>query len=163
MAIDQIVRINNVPFSWTSCLFLLDRLPVIGFTKVDLKEKRDRKAVRGSTQDGKPLGFTDGRYEVSGLSLVMLRQSWDAITTYATQQTGTPSFGDWIFALTVQVSEPAVLGINPITSTVSGCRFGEPQNAHEEGIDELLTAVECVAEFATHDGKRLWSGKSVVQ
>ena len=169
-AIDQIVRINRIPYSWTDVGFRVAGAsggapyPLSGFTKVSYKEKRERKLVYGSTQDGKPLGITDGKYSIESLSLEMLRQTWDALTDYACSQTGTPSYGDWIFTLTIQVYNPRLSAIvTPITDVISGVRLGVGvEKAHQEGIDELIVACECIAEFATEDGKQLWTAKSPI-
>jgi hypothetical protein len=151
----QIVRINHTVFSWTSCRFLIDGQPWAGLVSVDYEEKRERKVVYAGRQDGTPLGWTAGKYSVPSFTMKFLKASWNDLTDYLTV-TGLGSYGDATWNFLLQTVEP-VIGAVPITRIGDPCVVIGAKEAHEEGIDELVTEVEvgCLAMLV--NGKRLWS------
>jgi hypothetical protein len=85
----------------------------------------------------------------------MLKDSADAFTDYLTIQ-GLGSYGDAEFTLQAQCIEP-VAGSGAITATLETCTIDGKKDAHEEGVDELLTEFEIGCLQLTENGKQLWS------
>lgn len=151
----DVIRVNSIVYSWTSTLFKFDGQPWQGVLSMDYEQKRERKVVYGARQDGQPLGVTSGKYEVPSFSMKMLKDSADNLTDYLSVK-GLGSYGDADFTILVQVVEP-VLGAFPITVLASPCWITGKKDAHEEGIDELVTEFEVKTLALVENGKRLWS------
>ncbi len=151
----DIVRINDTPYSWTSCRFTFDLQPYIGLKDVTYEETRERKLVHGARRNGKPLGMTSGKYQVGQFSFQILPESWDILTTYLTLK-GLGSYGDASFAFGAQYVEP-VIGAIPMTTLITGCKVTGVKSAHAEGTDELVKEITCMALDLTENGKMLWS------
>lgn len=151
----DIVRVNNIIYSWTSCRWAFDLIPYNGIVSVDYEEKRNRKIVWGANRSGTPLGITSGKYEPGMLNVRMLRDSFDKLTTFFTAK-GLGSYGDAEFAFTGQYVEP-VPGALPQTVLATSCYIVGVKDAQQEGIDELCTDVAIQPLGFVRNGKRLWS------
>ncbi len=151
----DVIRINHTLYSWTSCSFKIDGQPWKGVLSLDYEQKRERKVVYAANQDGTPLGKTAGKYSVGGVSLKMLRDSADALTTYLTGK-GLGSYGDAEFGILIQTVEP-VIGSIPLTASLEVCTIDGKKDAHEEGVDELVTEFDIGCLQMTENFKRLWS------
>jgi len=151
-------RLNDTPFSATSCSWNIALAPFVGITALSYSEKRERKFVHASRKDGTPLGITNGKYSVDGLSMTMLRSSFQRLIEILTVQ-GFGSYGDARFPIIATYSEPLALlaGVPPITVAVAGARITGVKDSYAEGIDELVTEVEMTALAITRNGLRLWS------
>lgn len=162
------LRVNSSIYSWTSCLQKIDNSPISplsnrpwGIVALDFEQKRERKVVYRNRQDGKPAGKTSGKYSVEGCSIKMLRESAQDLRDYLQIVKGitvTPrgSYGNAVFEIIVQVSEP-VPGHIPLTYILSDCTIDGDKDAHEEGIEELVTefTIGCLAIEV--NGRNLWS------
>jgi len=151
------VRVNNTVYSWTSCKFAIDGMPTGGIVAVDYEQKRERKIVYSNRQDGTPVGWTSGKYSVPSFSIKMLRSWADTFTTYLTA-IGLGSYGDAEWAFSAQLIEPALpIPALPLILLGSPCTIIGEKDAHEEGIDELLTEYDIACLAMTKNGKQLWS------
>lgn len=151
----DVIRVNHTLYSWPSCSFKIDSQPFEGIVELNYEQKRERKVVYAAKRDGRPLGKTAGKYSVPSLTLKMLRDSADALTTYLSAK-GLGSYGDPEFGMMLQVAEP-VVGALPITVLMETCTIDGKKDAHAEGIDELVTEFEIGCLQLTENGKRLWS------
>jgi hypothetical protein len=151
-------RLNDVPYSATSCSWNIALAPFIGITRLDYSEKRDRKMVHGSRRDGTPLGITAGKYFIENLSITMLRSSFQRLAELLTPL-GLGSFGDARFPIIATYSDVSAQlnGVPPITVDIQGCRIVGVKDGYQEGTDELVTDVEMMGLTLTRNGLRLWS------
>ncbi len=151
-------RLNDVPFSATSCSWNIALAPFVGITALNYSEKRERKLVHASRRDGTPLGMTSGKYSVDSLSMTMLRSSFQRLVEVLTL-VGLGSYGDARFPIIATYSEPLALaaGVLPVTIDIAGCRITGVKDGYQEGIDELVTEVEMMAMALTRNQLRLWS------
>lgn len=151
-------RLNDVPYSATSCSWTIAGAPFIGITALSYSEKRERKLVFASRRDGTPLGITSGKYSVDALSITMLRSSFQRLVEVLTL-VGLGSYGDARFPIVATYSEPlaSLVGVIPITALISGCRVTGVKDSYSEGTDEAVTEVEMMAMSLTRNGTRLWS------
>lgn len=151
-------RLNDVPYSATSCAWSIALAPFVGITALDYEQKRERKLVHASRKDGTPLGMTNGKYSVGNLSITMLRSSYQRLIEILTPL-GLGSYGDARFPIIAQYSEPlaTLSGVLPITVAITGCRIVGEKDGYQEGIDELVTQVDLMALAMTRNGLRLWS------
>lgn len=132
------IRINGVPYSWTSCSFRWNGIPFgEGVQSFDYEQTRERKIVYGSRKDGTPIGKTAGKYSVAPLTLKMLR-SHATIWKSALSPLGLLSYGDADFVLSLQLFEP-VPGAVPSVMTFAGCTIDGEKGSQAEGTDELVT------------------------
>ncbi len=139
----NIVRVNRVPYSWTSCAHFFNGLPYKGLTGVTFKESREVKLVHAAQQDGTPLGITSGIYKVENLSFTLLRDSASALLADLTLF-GLGSYGDAEFVYIMQLFEPVIPpGIPSLPSNViiAGCRITGVEEKQEMGSDELVTEI----------------------
>ncbi|HEX8795454.1 MAG TPA: hypothetical protein VF765_31105 [Polyangiaceae bacterium] len=151
----DIVRINHTNLSWTSLVFKIDNQPWQGIVSLDYEQKRERKVVYASRQDGRPLGKTSGKYSVPSFTMKMLKDSALALKAYLSIK-GLGSYGDAEFGMQIQATEP-VLGVLPITISAETCTIDGDKDGYEEGIDELLTEFTIGCLQLTENGLRLWS------
>ena len=151
-------RLNDVPFSSTSCSWQIAGAPFIGITALSYSEKRERKFVHASRRDGTPLGIVSGKYSIDALSMTMLRSSFQRLIEILTGL-GQGSYGDAKFPIFATYSEAQALanGVLPITVDIQGARITGVKDGYSEGIDELVTEVEMTALLLTRNGLRLWS------
>lgn len=139
-----LVRINHVPYSWTSTAHFFSGLPYKGITAVTFKETRELKLVHAAQQDGTPLGLTAGIYKVENLSFTMLRLSAATLMADLTIL-GLGSYGDAEFNYLLQTFEPVVPPQPPISTLISGIRITGVEEKQEVGSDELVTEFTCQA------------------
>jgi hypothetical protein len=149
----DIIRVNNTIVSWNSFSFKIDGIPYTGITAFDYDQKRTRKVVYGAKRDGTPLGKTSGKYEVQPITLTMLRDSFDKLTTYLTTK-GLGSYGDAEFTFIAQYIEPLQ---PPITVIGAGCTIDGDKDSNAEGTDELVTEVTIGCLRLLKNGKSLAS------
>ncbi len=151
----DILRVNNVIYSWSSHSAKFDGVPYNGILDVKHSQKRERKVVWGMKRNGTPLGKTSGKYSTGGITLKMLADSYDKLTTQMTLK-GLGSYGDAEFVFALQLAEP-VPGAIPITKIWTGCTIDGEDEGTSEGVDEATVDVEIGALEFTQNGKRLWS------
>lgn len=158
MSVD-IVRVNNTIYSWNSCLQKVDNSPSTGIVEVSYEQKRERKIVYAGRKDGRPLGWTIGKYSAPTFTLKMLKDTAEAFTDYLTTQ-GKGSYGDAEFGYMLQIAEP-VQGSRPLTISAPICVITGKKDSAAEGIDELVTEFELATLFFIENGKRLFSAQRV--
>lgn len=149
-------RLNDQPFSATSCSWDIALAPFVGVTHLGYSEKRERKLVHGSRRDGTPLGITAGKYSVDALSITMLRSSAQRLFELLTPL-GLGSYGDAVFPIIARYFEPLRPFVPPIVLDIEGCRITGVKDDYQEGIDELVTEIELMGLAITRNGLRLWS------
>ncbi len=142
----NLFRLNNVPYSWTSCAHFFNGLPYKGLTGCSFKETREVKLVHAAQQNGMPLGMTSGIYKVESLSFTMLRDSAHALLADLTVL-GLGSYGDAEFVYVNQLYEPVVPPSLPSNVIISGCRVTGIEEKQEMGSDELVTEITCGAMY----------------
>jgi hypothetical protein len=158
------LRVNQTIHSWNSCLEKIDNQlssPTSGkpwaIVALDFEEKRERKLVHRNRQDGRPAGYTEGKYEVTSCSLKMLRASAQDLIDYCMLPTnGNGSYGDASLQILLQISEPVPRG-NTITYVLNSAAIQGVKESHEEGIDELVTEFDLKVLTMTRNGAQLWS------
>lgn len=150
----DLIRVNGTPYSWNSCSFTIDGAPYVGVTSMEFGQKRERSTVYGSRRDGTPLGKTTGKYSVPNVTMTMLRDSYDALTTQLTAK-GLGSYGDAEFTIVVKIFEP---GVNiPSVYVLSRCTIEEEKHGNTEGVEALTTDVTIHCLNVTLNGKQLAS------
>lgn len=151
-------RLNDTPYSATSCSWTIAGAPFVGITALSYSEKRERKLVYASRKDGTPLGMTSGKYSVDSVSVTFLRSSFQRLVEVLSLQ-GLNSYGDARFPIVATYSEQlaTLAGVLPITVLITGCRVTGVKDSYSEGIDEAVTEVEMMALALTRNGTRLWS------
>lgn len=157
----NLFRLNQVPYSWTSCAHFFNGLPYKGITGVTYKETREVKVVHAAQQDGTPLGITSGIYKVENVSFTMLRDSAHAFMADMTAF-GLGSYGDAEFLYMLQLFEPSVpVPSLPSTTLLTGCRITGVEEKQELGSDELVTEFSVQAMFCIRTlagvPMKLWS------
>lgn len=155
----DIVRVNNTIYSWNSCLQKIDNSPFIGIVDTAYEQKRERKIVYAGRKDGRPLGWTAGKYSAPTFTIKMLKDSAEAFTDYLTTQ-GNGSYGDAEWGYLLQIAEP-VKGSRPLTISAPICVVVGKKDGAAEGIDELVTEFEIATLFFIENGKRLFSAQRV--
>lgn len=149
-------RLNDQPFSATSCTWNIALAPFVGVTHLGYSEKRERKLVHGSRRDGTPLGITGGKYSVDSLTITMLRSSAQRLIEILTVL-GLGSYGDAVFPIVAKYYEPLRPQVPPIVVDIEGCRITGMKDDYQEGIDELVTDIDLMGLALTRNGMRLWS------
>ena len=149
----DLIRINNTILSWNSTSFKFDGVPYNGILGFDYDQKRERKVVHAAKRDGRPLGKTAGKYTVPTMTLTMLRDSADKLTTQMTLK-GLGSYGDAEFIVIAQYIEPLQL---PVTVICTGCTIDGEKDSNQEGVDELTTEFTIGCLEVIKNGKRLAS------
>jgi len=149
----DIIRLNNTIYSHGSCQWKFDATPYDGINSFDFEEKRTRKVVYAARKAQRPVGWTQGKYEVPPLKLVMLKESGNRLLTQMTLK-GLGSYGDAEFNITMQCIEP---GNVPITHVFDPVCITGVKDTTAEGIDELMTEFELACLSITRNGMRLWS------
>jgi hypothetical protein len=140
----NLVRINRVPYSWTSCTHFFAGFPYKGIVASDFTDTREPVLVQDGQQDGVPIGMTSGLYKVDGVSFTLLRDSAAALLTDLTVL-GLGSYGDAEFPYMLQLFEPTVSLSLPQTTMISGCRIVKVQDTQEKGSEALVTKIDCMA------------------
>ena len=153
-----ITRLNDVPYSATSCSWRIAGAPYVGITSLSYSEKRERKLVHGSRKDATPLGITSGKYSVDGLSITFLRSSFQRLIELLAPL-GAGSYGDATFPIIATYSDvqASIRGATPIVILIEGARITSVKDSRDEGFDELTTEVEMMAMAMTRNGHRLYS------
>jgi len=158
-----VTRVNNVPYSWTSCAHFFNGFPYKGITKVNYKESRKRIYVPSAAQDGTPLGITSGVYRVESVSFTLSRDSWEQGLATELTALGLGSYGDASFDYLLTLNEPGTISL-PSSTVIGGCvieEVEEDQEFSEDGGPYLVTVLTCkaIAVFKTSNGVplQLWS------
>lgn len=151
----NLVRINDIVYSWASTAFTWNGFPVRGILELSFEQKRERKVVYAANQSGRPIGKTSGKYSVPSCTVKMLKDTADSLTTDLTAL-GLGSYGDAVSVITVHAVEP-VVGSLPLIAVLSGVTIDGKKDAHVEGIDELVTEFELGVLNVIENGKVLWS------
>lgn len=151
----NLVRVNNTIYSSTSTVMNIDGEPWTGFKSIDYEQKRTRKVVHAGRQDGRPVGWTAGKYEGPTLKLKFLKDSASALKVDLAAQ-GAGSFGDHEFTFLLQCVEP-VIGLLPITLVGNPCVIIGEHESREEGSDEIVTEFDVACLNLIENGLALWS------
>lgn len=149
------LRVNNTRYSWTSSRAIVEGIPVSGIVGVDFEETRERKIVYSNRQDGTPVGWTSGKYEVKSFKLKFLKE-YAQTFKQGLALLGAGSFGDAEFSLGLQCVEP-VIGAIPITLVAFPCTIVGRRETREEGIDELVEEFDLKVLQLIEGGLPLWS------
>lgn len=149
----DIIRVNDTIYSWNSCSFKLEGVPYVGVLGFDYEQTRERKVVYAARRDGTPLGKTSGKYAVPSMTIKVLKDTWDLMSTQLTAL-GLGSYGDADFVWIAQMVE---LGSLPVTVVCSGCSITGVKAAHEEGVDELVVELTVTCLSIVENGKALFS------
>lgn len=157
----DIVRLNSTILSWNSCRFAVNLVPFTGIVGCDFEDKRDGELVWGAKRDGVPLGMTSGKYNPSPMTLAMLRDSGMKLMELLTPL-GLGSYGDAEFAFFMQAFEPVLLGPDPITVVMTGCRVRGVKDANQEGTGALTTEFTIQPLEITRNGMALFSRVRVI-
>jgi len=139
------LRINDAVYSWASCSFLIAGAPFVGITSINYSEKRDRKVVHAARKDGVGVGMTSGQYDVDGLSITMLRSSFQRLVEVLSV-IGLGSYGDARFPIIISVVEPRQAGT--VLIAIEGCAITGVKDSNALGSDELTTEVELGCHLA---------------
>jgi hypothetical protein len=150
----DVIRVNGVPlYSWNSFSFKILGIPFNGIKAFDYAHKRERTVVYGARRDGTPLGKTAGKYSVEPITLTVLRDTADKITTMLTPL-GLGSYGDAEFTFTAQYIEP---GNIPITVVGMRCTIDGEKDGNTEGTEEATTELTIGCLQLIKNGKLLSS------
>lgn len=155
----DLLRVNNTILSWTSTVCNIAEAPFNGITSIDYEHKRDRKQVRGARRDGRALGRTAGKYEAGPVTMNMLADSWDVLSTILTTL-GLGSYGDAVVPILLQSTEPGIplAGSSPVlTVALIDCCVTSVKDTSQEGIDEKLKAITWDVMEIIENGKQLSS------
>jgi len=148
-------RLNDIPFSATSCSWLFAGAPFVGITAVDFEDKRERKLVHASRKDGTPIGLTNGKYLPGQVVVTMLRSSSQRLLELLTPL-GFGSYGDARFPFIAKYQE-ILAPVPPVIVMVAGCRIAGVKETFAEGSDELLSVVTMDCLTITRNGLALYS------
>lgn len=161
MGLDQLVRINQSTFAWSSSVFLVDGQSIEGIVALDYEEKREVAVAYAARQDGRPVAWAGGgKYSVPTFKMRMLKDTFMALQTYwagaGLLSPGLGSYGDSIWTFQAQCVEP-IIGSVPITTVAAPCRVLGKREAREEGTKELLTELDIGCLQLIENGLPLWS------
>lgn len=147
LAIDQILRLNQCPLSWTSTRSLFNGMPLVGVTEVNIEESREGEIVHGQQPDGTPLGITSGLYKVDTCTFQILADSAQMLCemlsiSFGPQGNALNSFGDARYNYQLGISEP--LGPT-MTVMVNGVKIEKRKISAQKGTGALAWDLECKA------------------
>ena len=154
----DVVRVNATIYSWTNCLFKIDGQPFDGLISFNYEQKLERRIIPSSRSDAPPLGKSAGKYSVPSMSMRMLKDSANALTSYLiTQAPPGPglSYGQSLFVITFHIAHD--FSMPPISIVCESCTIDGKKDVHDEGVDELVTEFEIGALRIRENGKTLWS------
>lgn len=140
----NLVRLNQVPYSWNSCAHFFAGFPYKGITAVEFGETREVSLVHAAQQDGTPLGITAGIYKVDNLMWTLLTDSAAGLFTDLTVL-GLGSYGDASFNYMCQIFEPTLPPSIPITTVISGCRITGVSDRYDVKADAIVTEIKASA------------------
>lgn len=98
------VSINGNMYSWGSVSVFCDGLPLIGVCGVKYSDKRERVKAYGTGRHHAPRGRSRGKYSAEG-SLTLWKDTAADLRIYLASRSGTGSYGDTEFQLSVQFFE----------------------------------------------------------
>ena len=147
-AVDQLLRLNGTPLSWTSTRSKVNGLGYAGFLEVNAKESREGELVHAQQGDGTPLGITSGLYKVDSFDFKTLTDTGEMICQQLSLSfdplsgAALGSFGDARFTYTLEIFEPA----GPVmTVTMVGCKIEGRELSAAKGTEALATKFTCKA------------------
>lgn len=144
-AVDQLLRLNGCPLSWTSTRSRINGIGYVGFLEVNLEESREGELIHGQQPDGTPLGITSGLYKVDSFSFKTLIDTGEMICqqlSASVSPTAGPaalSFGDARFIYQLEIFEP--LGPTMMI-TVNGCKIQKRKISTAKGTEALAYEFE---------------------
>lgn len=149
LAIDQILRLNQTPISWTSTRSLFNGIFAFsGITEVNVEESREGELVHAQQPDGTPIGITSGLYKVDSFGLQMTVDAgellFETLALSFNPLTGVAggSFGDARFSYQLIMGEP----FGPQMSiTVNGCKIEKRKMSAQKGTGALVWDLEMKA------------------
>jgi hypothetical protein len=146
MAVDDIIRVAGRPYSWRSTSSKWNNVPYSGFLEFNVEHAREGEYVHGQSDDGGPLGITDGIYSVTSLKFKMLADTADMIRDDIALAAGSLSFGDvgplGGSTYELQIFEPFRA---TLTYTVSGIVIQKESFSTAKGTEALAVEWECKA------------------
>lgn len=156
VAVDQLLRVNGTPLSWTSTRSLVNGLEYEGFTSIDFTESREGEYIHAQRPDGTPLGITSGLYKIDNFDFEVLVDTGEMIlqqlsisASVAPLGVAAACFGDarWVYSLSV--TEPA----GPtITVTIGGIKIEKRTLTTQKGTEALVYKFGCKATSLTTFG-----------
>lgn len=161
----DIVRVGGLQYSWVSTMTRIDGQPYRGLTSLDFSDKLDVETVYSQTQDGVPIGDTEGQYSVDSFTMKWIREYADYLTTYlAGPAPGVPpgnrggpgEYGGTHFSLTLTAIEPLQILAVPLIILVPQCRIIGVKETTEKGSAALETEFTCWARQIIRNGKTLY-------
>ena len=155
----DVVRINNVIWSWTSARFLIDGNASQGLVALEYEDELEARTIESNVQDGLPLGMSGGRYRVGAFPMVMLSDSAKALKRYLAAKGVTQGIGSYsaTFNLGIQLIAKDAGDFTPSTTAIVSCRILGERQVHEEGIDESLTEFRIGCLGITRDNVSLYN------
>jgi hypothetical protein len=156
LAVDQLLRVNGTPLSWTSTRSRIDGLAYVGFLEVNWEESREGEYIHGQQPDGTPLGITSGLYKVDSFTFKTLIDTGEQILQQLSLSASVSplgvaagSFGDARFVYQLEIFEPQgptmMLNIN-------GCKIEKRKMSTAKGTEALAYEFECKASSVTTIG-----------
>ena len=150
------IRQQGTIYSGKSCLFDFGFDYVEGCMKAATEAKRERKLVPGSRRDGRPLGFTAGKFVPGTFKFALLSTTASMLNEYLGAQS-LGSITDTIFQPTVQLYEPDKLADVPITVRFVNAVITSWAENYDEGIDETVTEYEAMFIDVQRNNFLFWS------
>ncbi len=147
------VRVNGNVLSWGSLTCKVDGDPIKGFTSITYDEKRTREKVYGMGAHQAPIGRTRGKYEPGVVKLKGKKSSCQALREALAAKSGTASYGDAEFEITLQGVESDE---SPITIEATRCVYVGLSSGNEEGPGKLEEEIEIDVMGFRHNGLTLW-------
>ena len=142
-AADEVLRVSNIPFSWTSTSSRVSGVPYTGFLEVNFEESREGELIHAQRTSGTPLGITQGLYKVDSFTFKTLIDTGEMICQQLAQAPGANnSFGNarWVYVL--EIFEPG----NPtMTITITGAKIQKRKLSTAKGTEALAYEFECAA------------------
>lgn len=149
-------RLQGTIYSGKSCEFDLGFGPLSGVQKNSADESRERKIVKGSRRDLKPVGLTVGDYEPGKLVFAFLEQTGQMVCEQM-DTLGVGSVGDAVQDVVVSVFEPDNVNADPITTTYESAVLTKRKWTRDPTSDELVLEVELQPISVDQNGTVLWS------
>ena len=153
----NLVRVNNTLYGWNSSRLTIDGDPFTGgLVAIEHAQKRERKLVHAGSPNGRPKGWTSGKYSVPTLKMRFLKDSAAALKA-SLAVLGAGSWGDAEFTFTLACIEPVLPPNLPILLVGNPCVITDSHEAREEGIEELVEEFDIMCLNLLENGTPLWS------
>ena len=156
------VRVNSRTYGWTSVSWSVDGMPSTGLVSIDWEESLETRTLYSNTQDGPPLGMSQGRYQIARFPIRMLKDSARMFKTYLTTQAAlslspSESYGQAVFTMGLQLLGEDAGDFLPSTTVFGSCRVVGEKSSHEEGTGALVVEFSIACLLIEQDGNTLWN------